>query len=801
MSGSREYARQGAIVGESEDQDSDIFLEDEDADYIEDEEDEEDMLLQDALEEMVAQAEARDSFGAQFDDDSDDDQVDSEYVPTDEDGSVYQDLVQDAGGLEIEMADDYDDDEDEDEDEDGTGARDDRDGESITIDIRDILRAHLAASNDDDGDGEDTGALNTRAAISRALNTIGISGLQRLLAAATGGAAAEDDEEEDDEEDEDEDNWYHMARSSQMADFWDPVKQPIRSGQEVAMSGDFGRQPKRLLDAPPSAFTETTNLSDLVNQRKYARRRIAKADLASFVPNTNGTIVASYPARVYCGQYSQDSSFFYTCTQDFRVHMYDMTTAGPKKVQVHDDGPRRVRNSWFFSSMGTTQYTSLNMTKSIQGRQGNWTITDANLSPDNQWMIYSGITPFVHLVPTKQAFDTGGRIPSDNQVMLDFSNIGDDDTGIWSIRFSGDSREIVAGAHFGDIYVYDIEARRRVLRVEGHSDDVNAVAFADAASSNVLISGSDDSFVKVWDRRSLSGGKPAGVLMGHTEGVTYVSPKGDGRYCISNGKDQSCRLWDLRMMHSSAKFDRMTHLDYGLRNWDYRNMSYRQPRYQAHPQDCSVMTYRGHAVLKTLIRCHFSPLETTGQKYIYSGSADGKIHIWNLDGTVAQVLDRSKVRPLYAEKDSANQIHAYKPPGEAAEGGESEDDDDDVFREPGLASDPSAPPLPWFKRKHPNRHCSAGGADARIDNPLAAGGGGGRGGGRAGRGHRGMGGGAVCTVRDVSWHPQEPSLMSTAWDGNEGESGSIAKHELADWSKRHMTLEDVQVSRELEAQG
>ncbi len=152
--------------------------------------------------------------------------------------------------------------------------------------------------------------------------------------------------------------------------------------------------------------------------------------MASFVPNTDGTIVASYPARVYCGQYSQDSSFFYTCTQDFRVHMYDTTSAGPKTVQVHDDGPRRVRQSWFFSSMGTTQYTSLNMTKNIQGRQGNWTITDANLSPDNQWMIYSSITPFVHLVPTKQTFDTGGGTPSDNQVMLDFSNTGDDDTGV-----------------------------------------------------------------------------------------------------------------------------------------------------------------------------------------------------------------------------------------------------------------------------------------------------------------------------------------------------------------------------------
>lgn len=39
------------------------------------------------------------------------------------------------------------------------------------------------------------------------------------------------------------------------------------------------------------------------------------------------------------------------------------------------------------------------------------------------------------------------------------------------------------------------------------------------------------------------------------------------------------------------------------------------------------MTYRGHSVLRTLIRCHFSPTETTGAQYLYSGSADGKIHV------------------------------------------------------------------------------------------------------------------------------------------------------------------------------
>ncbi|KAI6031543.1 hypothetical protein PISMIDRAFT_392199 [Pisolithus microcarpus 441] len=59
------------------------------------------------------------------------------------------------------------------------------------------------------------------------------------------------------------------------------------------------------------------------------------------------------------------------------------------------------------------------------------------------------------------------------------------------------------------------------------------------------------------------------------------------------------------------------------------------------------MTYRGHAVLRTLIRCNFSPTETTGSKYIYSGSADGKIHIWSLDGRVVEVLDRAATLPMF----------------------------------------------------------------------------------------------------------------------------------------------------------
>lgn len=47
---------------------------------------------------------------------------------------------------------------------------------------------------------------------------------------------------------------------------------------------------------------------------------------------------------------------------------------------------------------------------------------------------------------------------------------------------------------------------------------------------------------KVWDRRALKGGKPVGVLVGHLEGITHVSSKRDGRYLITNSKDQSIKV-------------------------------------------------------------------------------------------------------------------------------------------------------------------------------------------------------------------------------------------------------------------
>jgi len=59
--------------------------------------------------------------------------------------------------------------------------------------------------------------------------------------------------------------------------------------------------------------------------------------------------------------------------------------------------------------------------------------------------------------------------------------------------------------------------------------------------------------VQVWDRRCfVTKGQPAGILMGHLEGITFIDSRGDGRYLVSNGKDQTTKLWDIRKMSSNA---------------------------------------------------------------------------------------------------------------------------------------------------------------------------------------------------------------------------------------------------------
>ena len=91
---------------------------------------------------------------------------------------------------------------------------------------------------------------------------------------------------------------------------------------------------------------------------------------------------------------------------------------------------------------------------------------------------------------------------------------------------------------------------------------------------------------------------------GHSLGVNHLDSKRDGRFFISSSKDQTIKLWDLRVA--------------------------RGPRVAARPRDTSIMRYVGHRVHHTLVRAYFSPAFNTGQRYIVTGSSDAVPRVYDL---------------------------------------------------------------------------------------------------------------------------------------------------------------------------
>ncbi|PRP81057.1 hypothetical protein PROFUN_11135 [Planoprotostelium fungivorum] len=324
--------------------------------------------------------------------------------------------------------------------------------------------------------------------------------------------------------------------------------------------------------------------------------------------------IANYPRRAYSGQYSPRGDLFVSTCQDWRVRLY------------------------------STQGGKLQGWRTIKAVCRNYTLTDACISEDSTFLAYSSITPTVHLYNIHSSRSEDSEDSGSNQELLNFAGrrlTGAGSTehqfGLWSLRFSCDKRHIIAGGSDDALYLYDVERKER-YRYTAHTDEVNAVAFSHSDETNVIITGSDDCMIYIWDTRAMgcnSKKKPQGMLVGHTEGITSLDSKGDGRYIVSNSKDQ---LWDVRcsMTYSSYVSCLKPRRAY---QWDYRASSYPgNPRTDVHPSDRSIITCIGHTVLRTLIRCRFSP-ENTGRRYVYTGSHDGTVHVYDLAGKTVARLD------------------------------------------------------------------------------------------------------------------------------------------------------------------
>nr|CCA13971.1 conserved hypothetical protein [Albugo laibachii Nc14] len=319
-------------------------------------------------------------------------------------------------------------------------------------------------------------------------------------------------------------------------------------------------------------------------------------------------LIGDLSDRLYCGGFSSDGSQFLVAGQRDDISLYNTS-------------------NWELEC-------------SLPVHEIRWTVTDAKYAPDDKHVLYSTITSNIRMISvensTEKVFSLHEADSSSNRSRQTerYRRFHQGRFGVWSFDLNSTGTQLVAGTSTNGIVLYDMEAERPLCHVEGHTDDVNGIAFVDGQfHSNVIVSGSDDALIKLWDRRLLSDAstKPQGVFPGHTDGITHLCSRDDGYYFLSNSKDQTSKLWDLRQSHTaevhnqSPPFRKPYYWDYRYENYPGRN---NVPI--SHPLDQSLMTYRGHSVMQTLIRCYFSPQWTTAQKYIYTGSADGRIYVWTL---------------------------------------------------------------------------------------------------------------------------------------------------------------------------
>lgn len=336
-----------------------------------------------------------------------------------------------------------------------------------------------------------------------------------------------------------------------------------------------------------------------------------------FQKNKHCRVVDSVRDRLYCGGFNSTGTRFLTAGQRGEIMLYE-----------------------------TIDWTRAAF---LPVRDVSWTVTDAKFTPDDKNVVYSTINSNVRMVSTKFGEDgkectfalarrTRGRGGSQSIRMSRFGRFG-----VWCIDINASGTEFVAGTSQSSVVLMDMETNVPMCHVVGHHDDVNAVAFVDGPlHTNVFVSGSDDALIKLWDRRVLSSStsKAQGVFPGHTDGITHISSRDDGYYFISNAKDQTTKLWDIRKCFSSDGCNELPQFRKPYA-WDYRYQAYpgRNLMPVEHPNDKSVMTYRGHVVIETLIRCYFSPLHSTAQKYIYTGSADGRVYVYDsISGDLMEVF-------------------------------------------------------------------------------------------------------------------------------------------------------------------
>ena len=178
-----------------------------------------------------------------------------------------------------------------------------------------------------------------------------------------------------------------------------------------------------------------------------------------------------------------------------------------------------------------------------------------------------------------------------------------------------DGKIWLLGSRLDYLFTHDLASSNRI-EFKGHDHYISSTCYENVTEGTLLCSAGYQ-VLRVWDRRLLSSSssKPSLEFKSHHTYLCGLSARGDGRHLISMSEDATVKLWDMRRPSSQTSQHDVSIMTYG----------------EKHPDNTRVVCdFFGLSAGFPTGLCGFSPLHTTGQRFIYAESGVGSCAIYDL---------------------------------------------------------------------------------------------------------------------------------------------------------------------------
>ncbi|KAL8948193.1 MAG: hypothetical protein Q9222_005599 [Ikaeria aurantiellina] len=276
--------------------------------------------------------------------------------------------------------------------------------------------------------------------------------------------------------------------------------------------------------------------------------------------------------------------------------------------------------------------------------------SNVNLSNGNEVALansHAGDGALIHAVPRTSGLQapimelTGhsGEVFATRSIMLwrtygqcdNFGVLTGHRGAVLDLQWSRDSRVLFSASADATVASWDLESGLRIRRHEGHDEVINCLDVS-KRGEEILVSGSDDGYICIWDPRQkrsvddIDTGFP----------ITSIAMAEAGNELYSGGIDNDIKVWDMRkqsiLYTLTGHTDTVTSLqsspdtqillsyshDGTAKTWDIRPFA---------PADRQIKSYVGAPVglEKNLVRASWN---NKGDR-IAAGSGDGTAVIWD----------------------------------------------------------------------------------------------------------------------------------------------------------------------------